>query len=95
MSRKKQDQQGQDEAAAPAEPTFAQVWAQTEPGRMAKGVYSIYKTADDGLHIAYRPDGATEDMHLPIPPAMVGMMLAAAEGKGPLGRLRALAGGLS
>lgn len=77
------------------EPTFREVWDQIEPGaRMVRGVYSIYKTADGGMHIAYRPEGAYEDQHLPVPPAMMAMMIAASEGKGPLGRFRALVGGL-
>lgn len=80
-----------DEALAP-DPTFAELWDQVEPGsRMSKGIYSIYKTEAGGLHIAYRPDGTDEDQHMPLPPAMVAMMIAASEGKGPLGRLRALA----
>ncbi len=78
--------------AEEAEPSFAEVWESFEPGqRVARGHYSIYKAVDGGMHIAYRPEGAAEDAHLPIPAAMVAMMTAAAEGKGPLGRLRAVA----
>jgi len=74
------------------EPTFAELWDQIEPGaRMSRGVYSIYKTAEGGMHIAYRPEGLDEDQHMPLPPAMMAMMIAASEGKGPLGRLRAMA----
>jgi hypothetical protein len=81
-------------AADPA--TFGDLWETLEPGsRLSKGVYSIYKTAAGGLHIAYRRDGDEHDSHLPVPPAMVAMMIAASEGKGPLGRIRALAGTLA
>ncbi len=74
------------------EQSFAQVWDAFEPGaRVSKGSYSIYKTDDGGMHIAYRAEGADEDGHMPIPAMMLQMMLAATEGKGPLGRLRAVA----
>ena len=83
-----------DGAEEAPEPTFREVWDQIEPGaRMVRGVYSIYKTAEGGMHIAYRPEGAGEDSHLPVPPAMVAMMVAASDGKGPLGRMRALVTG--
>lgn len=79
-------------SAAPPEPGFAEIWDAQEPGsRLSKGVYSIYKTDDGGMHIAYRPEGLNEDQHMPIPAAMMAMMIAASEGKGPFGRLRALA----
>lgn len=89
---------GKAKAAAPAapadevaEPSFADFWDSLEPGsRLSKGVYSVYKTPEGGLHIAYRRDGDTEDSHLPVPAPMVAMMVAASEGKGPLGRMRAL-----
>lgn len=85
-----------DGAEEATEPTFREIWDQIEPGaRMVRGVYSIYKTAEGGMHIAYRPEGTYEDQHLPVPPAMMAMMLAASEGKGPLGRFRALVGGLT
>jgi hypothetical protein len=86
-------------AGAPAteepELSFAQIWDSIEPGsRMSRGVYSIYKTEEGGMHIAYRPEGAEEDCHLPVPPPLMGMMIAASEGKGPFGRLRAAAAGM-
>jgi hypothetical protein len=85
-----------DPAGPDPEPTFREVWDEIAPGaRVVKGVYSIYKTEEGGMHIAYRPDGSEEDQHLPVPPAMMAMMLAASEGKGPLGRFRALVGGLT
>lgn len=79
---------------ADEEMTVAQVWAGVEPGaKMSGGIYSIYKTVEGGMHIAYRPDGTEEDQHLPLPAPMVAMMFAAAEGKGRLGRLKAMAAG--
>lgn len=75
--------------------TIADFWAAVEPGaRMSKGVYSIYKTTEGGMHISYRPDGTETDCHLPVPPALVAMMMSAAEGRGPLARLRAVAGAM-
>jgi hypothetical protein len=74
------------------EPTFAGLWDALEPGqRASRGIYSIYKTGDGGMHISYRPEGMDEDQHMPVPAMMMQMMIAATEGKGPLGRLRALA----
>lgn len=74
------------------EKSFGDLWEGIDPdSRVSRGVYSIYKTATGGMHIAYRPDGADEDNHLPIPAPMVSMMIAASEGKGPLGRMKALA----
>lgn len=94
MPRKKPEPIDEPSVQEP-EPSFAQIWDAIEPGsRMGKGVYSIYKTEDGGMHIAYRPEGAGEDAHLPLPPALIGMMIAASEGKGPLGRMRALASGM-
>jgi hypothetical protein len=100
MTRKKTATAAPAEAGPSAElatagpETFAQLWDGLEPGsRLSKGVYSIYKTLAGGLHIAYRPEGAGEDSHLPVPPAMVAMMVAASDGKGPLGRMRALVTG--
>jgi hypothetical protein len=83
-------------AAAAPEPeetqSFAELWDSFEPGaRVSKGSYSIYKTGDGGMHIAYRAEGAGEDGHMPIPAMMLQMMIAATEGKGPLGRLKAVA----
>ncbi len=75
-----------------AEMTLSQLWDSQEPGsRVSKGIYSIYKTQDGGMHVSYRPEGTEDDMHLPIPAMLMQMMLAASEGKGPMGRLRNLA----
>lgn len=74
------------------EPTFAQMWDSFEPGkRVSRGVYSIFKTDDGGMHLAYRPEGADEDAHFPLPAMMMQMLIAATEGKGPFGRLAAVA----
>lgn len=87
-----------DAPASPAggeEPGFAQVWAEAKPGRLSKGVYSVYKTEEGGLHVSFRPEGAEEDSHLPVPPALLAVMTAATEGKGPFGKMRALAASMS
>lgn len=73
------------------DPSFAEVWASLQSGqRTSKGIYSVYKTTEDGLHIAFRPDGEAEDQHLEIPGTMMKMLIAASEGKGPLGMLRGM-----
>lgn len=64
--------------------------ANPAPELLSKGQYSLYKSPDGGMHLAYRAEGMTEDGHLVAPPAMVRMAIAAAEGKGPFARLRAL-----
>ena len=84
------EQQQADGQEEPAQ-TFAQVWDGLESGRISHGEYSVYKTPEGGLHIAYRPEGMEEDQHLPLPAMVVQMMIAASEGKGPLGRLRQVA----
>jgi hypothetical protein len=90
MAKKKPEPAGPGTEAA--EPTFAQIWDSCEPGsRISKGKYSIFKTDDGGMHIAYRPEDADEDAHLPIPAMMMTMLIAATEGKGPLGRMKAMA----
>lgn len=62
----------------------------TAPELLSRGQYSLYKSPDGGMHLAYRAEGMTEDAHLVMPPALVRMAQAAAEGKGPFGRLRAM-----
>ena len=79
-------------APEPDAAALAEQWEAFAPGsRVAKGVYSIYKTPEGGMHLSYRPDEAEEDQHLPLPPQLLQMMFSAATGKGPLGRLGALA----
>jgi hypothetical protein len=91
MARKKPAPIAEPSAEAP-DPTFAELWDSVEPGSMtSEGVYSIFKTPEGGMHIAYRPAGYAEDQHFELPGAMMGMMIAAQEGKGPLGRLKAIA----
>lgn len=73
---------------------FAEAWNSIKPGEKAgAGKYSVYRTHDDSLLISYRPDGTDEDQHLEIPSKLMGLMIAASEGKGPLARMRALMGG--
>lgn len=91
MAKKKPEPIGEPSAEEPSQ-SFAQLWDTFDPGsRVSKGSYSIYKTDDGGMHIAYRPEGAEEDGHMPIPAMMLQMMIAATEGKGPLGRLKSVA----
>jgi hypothetical protein len=61
-------------------------------GRLLKGQFSVYKTADGGLHIAYRLDGAEHDGHLPVPAAVLRLGFAAAAGRGPLAMLAKVVG---
>lgn len=62
------------------------------PVEISKGAYGIYATPEGGMHIVYRPKGVDEDAHLPIPPAMMRMMLAKGTGGGRLNQLKALIG---
>lgn len=62
------------------------------PELLSRGVYSLYRAPDGAMHLAYRPEGTEEDLHLVIPAAMVRMAEAAASGQGPMGRMRALMG---
>jgi hypothetical protein len=79
----------------PSEPvTPAEMLEQTgpQPELLSRGKYSLYKAPDGGMHLAYRPEEAEEDLHLVVPAAMVRMAEAAAAGQGPLGRMKALMG---
>ena len=92
MAKKKQPEPIDTASTEEPEQTFAQLWDSFEPGkRVSKGVYSIYKTDEGGMHISYRPEGSEEDAHMPVPAMMLQMMIAATEGKGPLGRMKAVA----
>lgn len=92
---RKQQQQEEGDAAREGMAAFAAAWAAVPAGeRAGKGVYSLWKTDDGGMHLSFRPDGDEGDSHLPIPGGLLQMLMAAADGKGPLGRLRALATGL-
>lgn len=91
MTRKKPEPISEPSAEEP-EPSFAELWDSFEPGeRVSRGVYSIYKTDEGGMHIAYRPEGAQEDAHMPVPAMMMQLLISATEGKGPFGRLAAVA----
>jgi len=74
------------EIAAPAEEDGP------KPELLSRGQYGLYRAPDGGMHLAYRPDGAEEDLHLVVPAAMVRMAEAAAAGQGPFARMRALIG---
>jgi hypothetical protein len=92
MARKSKAEPAGGPSGETPEPTFAQLWEAVEPGtRTSKGVYSIYKTPEGGMHIAYRPEDTQEDQHFEVPAPLMAMMTAAVEGRGPLGRLRAMA----
>jgi hypothetical protein len=66
---------------------LAELLAGAGPGRLCHGQFSVFKTVDGGLHVAYRLDGQDEDGHLPVPAAVIRMALAAASGRGPMGLL--------
>lgn len=90
MARKTKPEPIGEPSTEEPDPTIAEMWDAHEPGtRVSKGVYSIYKTEDGGMHISYRAEDADEDGHLPVPAMMLQMMFAATEGKGPLGRMKA------
>jgi hypothetical protein len=55
--------------------------------KLVHGTFSVYKTEEGGLHVAYRLDGSSEDGHLPIPAGIIKLASAAASGRGPLGML--------
>jgi hypothetical protein len=57
------------------------------PGLLVKGSFSVYKTDEGGLHLAFRLAGAEEDGHVPVPAGIVRLALSAASGKGPLGMI--------
>jgi len=61
-------------------------------GRLFKGQFSVYKTDDGGLHVAYRLDGTETDGHLPVPAAVLRLGFAAAAGRGPLAMLARVVG---
>ena len=67
-----------------------------EPVTIFRGMVSIYATPDGGMHVAYRSREAAEDSpdgHLPLPPALMRIIMAQANGTGPLGMAKALMGG--
>lgn len=61
---------------------------------LSRGSYSLYRTQAGGLHLAYRDEDTDTDRHIPLPPALVRMAESAANGGGPLARLRAVFGGV-
>ena len=80
-------------AEGPDSAALAELLQSAEPGLMTRGRFSIYKTEDGGLHIAYQLDGQAEDGHLPVPGGIVRMALAAMTGKGPMAMLLGKLGG--
>jgi hypothetical protein len=52
-----------------------------EPKLLHRGNYALWENPDGGLHLVYRPDGAEEDMHMPIPAPLIALSRRAAEGK--------------
>lgn len=62
------------------------------PELLMRGTFSLYRTPEGGLHIAFRPVNGEEDQHLPIPPALVKMAMAAQSGKGPFGHMAKMFG---
>jgi hypothetical protein len=83
-----QGEEGQEETGPGA---LLELWEQAQEGRVSKGLFSLYKTPDGGMLLAFRVEGAEEDQHLPVPAAMLRMLLSAAAGKGPLARIGAMA----
>jgi hypothetical protein len=50
-----------------AEPLPAQVPQEA----VSQGTYALYETPKGGIHLVYRPEGASEDQHMDIPPLAV------------------------
>ena len=63
---------------------FIALISQVEPGLISTGTYALYKTAEEGLHISYQPEG-DEMHHFPLPGAFI--KLAQMMSKGPIGAL--------
>jgi hypothetical protein len=64
-------------------------------GLLTRGTFSVYKTDDGGVHIAYRLssfDAEQGDGHVPVPAGLMRMAFGAAAGRGPLAMLRGLMG---
>lgn len=62
------------------------------PAAFLKGRFSLFQTTDGGLLVAYRPDGETEDKHLPIPAFIVQAASQMAGGQDPAALLTGLLG---
>jgi hypothetical protein len=74
---------------------LAEAVAQGAPVAIFRGTVSIYATPDGGMHIAYRSrdaDEATPDGHMPLPPALIRMIMAQASGANPLAMVKAMMG---
>lgn len=55
------------------------------PVPFMRGVFALYDTPDGGIHLAFRPDDASEDQHQQIPAHIVNLARAAMENGGSLG----------
>jgi hypothetical protein len=77
----------QEAESGPGIGELAELLDQAEPGKLLAGRFSVYKTDDGGMHLAYRIDGQGEDGHLPVPAAIIKLALSAAGGRGPMGML--------
>jgi hypothetical protein len=56
------------------------------------GTFAVFDTPSGGLHLAFRPDGAEEDTHVPIPAVAAELLRRAASGEtiGPAALLKSL-----
>jgi hypothetical protein len=67
------------------EQSFRQAWEAMAPGqRASKGVYSVWKTHEGDLLIAYRPEGLADDepdQAMPVPRQAVELLILGSEGK--------------
>lgn len=75
---------------------IAEAQASGKPQVLYKGQVAIYATPEGGLHLAHRsadtPDGEP-DSHIPIPQAMLRLVLAQAQGNaGPIAMAKAMIG---
>ena len=75
---------GADAEQAGLEGIFDQL-QQLPAGELGAGRYRLYKTAEGGLHLVYRPDHLGTDQHLPLPPAI--MTAVRLMSRGPIGAL--------
>jgi hypothetical protein len=61
------------------------------PQLLSRGVYSLFRTPEGGMHLAFRPEGEEADRHIPLPPALMRMAETAANGGGgPMAMMKAL-----
>jgi hypothetical protein len=64
------------------------------PDARMTGKFSLYDTADGGIHIAYLPDGTEETQHMVIPGKAIQLARMMESGKlNPASLMRAMMGG--